>query len=928
MCKELICVASLVVVLSLAGSTSADLVAHWKFDDGSGTTAVDSSGNGYHAILVDNPEWVPGKIGPFALNLEAGGYGGIRGMFYQSSGIPEVTVCAWIRTSSGSGQFIASFDRNEYWRLALSTESAATGQVGWHVRTDAGQSDYASGAPLNDGQWHHVCGVFDNGTSTIYIDGEPEPSTQLGSTMGRNTLRYGYIGKNSEAAVENQAGPTGNPLDGDLDDLRIYDHALTQAEIRQAMKGLPPGVATDPSPGDEATDVPREVVLSWKPGEFAPAVNGHRVYFGESFNDVNDGIGGTTVSTTSYALPERLDLETTYYWRVDEVNAPPDSAVHKGEIWYFTTELVAYPLDGAKITATASSSGQAELGPQNTINGSGLDEKNLHSTVADDMWLSGNELAGAWIQYEFDKVHKLHEMWVWNANQSFEGLFGFGFKDVTVEYSANGVDWTALAGISEFARAPGTVGYAHNTTVDFGGAAAKYVKLTAASNWGGILPQYGLSEVRFFAVPVSARKPSPESGAADMAVDGTLSWRPGRGAATHDVYLSTDEQAVIDGTAPAVTVPDASYSSPLDLASTYYWRIDEVNEAETPTTWQGDVWDFATQESIVVEDFEDYNDYPPHEIYTTWLDGYENPANGSQVGYLMPPIAETGTVHGGEQSMPLLYSNTGGAAYSETERTFAVPQDWTKHGIQTLVLYFHGTAGNTGQLYVKVNGVKVVFPGDAAAMQLFRWQQWNIDLASLGVNLASVTKLALGIDGNGAAGTLYVDDIVLYRLAPEIVVSSEELWIEAEAADTITAPMLVYDDPLASGGKYIGTTDDVGDSSDSPPADGIATYNFTVQGGTYKVSCRIIIPSGDSFWVRIPGATNLTPGEDPDNPGTGWVRWSDPPDSTGWYWYDVFSGDHGTEAANWTLPAGAYTLEIARREDGALLDAIVISKVD
>jgi hypothetical protein len=115
---------------------------------------------------------------------------------------------------------------------------------------------------------------------------------------------------------------------------------------------------------------------------------------------------------------------------------------------------------------------------------------------------------------------------------------------------------------------------------------------------------------------------------------------------------------------------------------------------------------------------------------------------------------------------------------------------------------------------------------------------------------------------------------------------------------------------------------------DSPPPDGIATYNFTVQGGTYKVSGRIIIPNGDSFWARIPGAANLTPGEDPDNPGTGWVRWSDPPNSDNWYWNDVFSGDHGNAVANWTLAAGTYTLEIAYREDAALLDIIVISKID
>ncbi|MHC4679955.1 MAG: hypothetical protein ACYTEK_14795, partial [Planctomycetota bacterium] len=241
-----------------------------------------------------------------------------------------------------------------------------------------------------------------------------------------------------------------------------------------------------------------------------------------------------------------------------------------------------------------------------------------------------------------------------------------------------------------------------------------------------------------------------------------------------------------------------------------------------------------------MDGFEDYNDYPPDEIYTTWLDGYENPANGSQVGYLTPPTIETDTVHGGDQSMPLLYSNTGGATYSEAERTFAVPQDWTKYGIETLVLYFQGTGGNTGQLYVKVNGVKVAYPGDAADIARPRWNQWSINLASLGVNLASVTTLALGIDGNGAGGTLYVDDIGLYRAVPE---PAEEIWLEAEAG-TITAPMTVRSDPLASGGSYIGTDDGIGDENDAAPADGVATYTFTAQGGVYKILIRVIITGG------------------------------------------------------------------------------------
>jgi hypothetical protein len=331
-----------------------------------------------------------------------------------------------------------------------------------------------------------------------------------------------------------------------------------------------------------------------------------------------------------------------------------------------------------------------------------------------------------------------------------------------------------------------------------------------------------------------------------------------------------------------------------------------------------------------VDDFEDYTDFEPDTIYLAWVDGYDNPTNGSTVGYPNPNwsagehFAETKIVHGGKQSMPLFYSNTGGATYSEAERTFAVPQNWTKASIQTLVLYFHGSSGNTGQLYVKVNGSKVVYDGDAADIQRLRWKQWNIDLASLGVNLQNVTTMGIGIDGNGASGVLYFDDIRLYELAPEIEVPSEEIWLEAEAADTITEPMMIYDDPAASGGKYIGTTDDVGNSSSNPPApDGTASFTFTVAGGTYKVSCRIIIPSGDSFWVRIPGATTQT-----TNHSSGWVRWSDPPNSNNWYWHDVFSAEDNGETVLFTMDPGTYTLEIGYREDAALMDAIVISKID
>jgi hypothetical protein len=420
------------------------------------------------------------------------------------------------------------------------------------------------------------------------------------------------------------------------------------------------------------------------------------------------------------------------------------------------------------------------------------------------------------------------------------------------------------------------------------------------------------------------------------------------------VYLGTDEEAVknADTSSPeykgAKDFGSESYEpAKLTWYTTYYWRIDEVNNVTLGSPWTGNVWSFTTGDFLVVDDFEDY-DIGNNEIWWAWKDGfgyashptkppYAGNGTGSMVGdETTNSYTEETIVHGGWQAMPFFYDNNmqGKSKYSEAELTLDTMRDWTEEGVTELVLWFHGDGANAPeQMYVKLNGSKVVFDGDAADITRPQWKQWTIDLASSGVNLQNVTSFSIGFGNDtnptpGGSGMVLFDDIRLYRTAPEIVGPSEEIWIEAEAADTITAPMLIYDDPLASGGKFIGTTDDVGNSSDSPPPDGIATYNFAVQGGTYKVSCRIIIPNGDSFWVRIPGAANLIPGEDPDNPGTGWVRWSDPPDSDNWFWYDVFSGDHGQAVANWTLPAGQYTLEIARREDAALLDAIVISKID
>ena len=198
------------------------------------------------------------------------------------------------------------------------------------------------------------------------------------------------------------------------------------------------------------------------------------------------------------------------------------------------------------------------------------------------------------------------------------------------------------------------------------------------------------------------------------------------------------------------------------MGKTYYWRVDEVNSLMTPTTWQGDVWSFSTLAALPVDDMESYNDDEDKgtRIYEVWADGFGTTTNGSQIGHDAAPFAETTIFHGGKQAMPLYFGN-GTAGYSEATRTFDSPQDWTQFGVKGLVLWFFGDPGNTaGQLYVKVNGVKVAYDGDADNLLRKPWQIWYVELSRFtGVNLKKVTSLTIGLDGG--KGVLYIDDIGL-----------------------------------------------------------------------------------------------------------------------------------------------------------------------
>ena len=500
----------------------------------------------------------------------------------------------------------------------------------------------------------------------------------------------------------------------------------------------------------------------------------NNVYLGTSLDAVTSADASVRVSqgqdANTYDPPASLAYGQTYYWRVDGVAAAPDSTIYPGPVWRFTVEPVAYPI--ANVTATASSF-NAGSKPENTVNGLGLNENDRHSTADADMWFSGKSVSGPiWIQFEFDRVYKLHEMWVWNYNTALEAILGGGAKDVNVEYSTNGSDWTLLRETrsSTRRRAARTT----PTTRRWTSQASRPSTSSSPSRTtgAGCVPQCGLSEVQFFQIPVRATEPVPAAAATDVDPRDPgpeLESRDGKRPRTKSISARTCRRWPM--ASPRSPRSDqASYTpSALNLDTTYYWKVVEVNDAETPGAWTGDVWSFSTPSFLAVDDFESYTDDEGQRIYQSWIDGWDDPANGSIVGYSEAPFAERTIIHGGRQSMPLAYDNTSGAVRSEAKRTFETPQDWTQHGVKTLVVFFRGQTSNSpAPLYLKINDTKIAFNNGAAATTSPLWKQWNIELATAGVNLKSVKSLTIGIEGSGT-GTLFVDDIRLYATAPEVV---------------------------------------------------------------------------------------------------------------------------------------------------------------
>ncbi|MBL7186160.1 MAG: LamG domain-containing protein [Phycisphaerae bacterium] len=717
MCRKSTCLASLTVVLGLilTSTTQAENIGWWKFDEGSGTTAYDSSGNNHHAEVLGTPEWVAGLPG-FGGALDfTNTRGANAGDFDPTNGMGVFTIAFWCRWDGTPG-IQHFFTKSNGW--ASDTMMFQVEVKGTHANPDivdrfhlAYQSQPQAVLHLvPKNEWAHMAMVFDGTNATGYLNGIDEAGPQP-TGIGAPVAGPVWIGvAHNDARV----------FQGILDDMRFYDRVLSESEIIAIMAGDGGEnmSAYGPEPADGTLHTSTWVNLGWNPG---PSVVTHDVYLGYNLDDVNDGTGDTFIGNQAdaelligfpgFPAPEGLVPGTTYYWRIDEVNDADPNSPWKGDIWSFSvppkTAYAPDPADGAEFV-------------------------DLNVEFA---WTGGygSKLHTFYIGEDYDDVS--------NASGGIpQGTTGYSpgtLEREKVLYwrvdEFDGVE-THKGEIWGFTT-PGAVGNPQpaNSTVD--------VPMTVTLNWTAA--DNASSHEVYFGTDAdavrNATKASPEYvGPKTLGSEG---YDPGK--------LAWD--------------------------TVYYWRVDEVYPGNTV---EGLVWSFVTADFISVDDFESYNDIDPpdpesNRIFDKWLDGFGTTTNGALVGNDLPPYAEQSAVHGGDQSMPFTYDNN--LKTSEATRTLSYPRDWTEGGVMKLSLWFRGGAANAAErMFVALNGNAVVYHDDPEATLSSRWTQWVIDLqefADQSVNLANVNTITIGFGTKntpaaGGAGKTLIDDIRLYRPVP------------------------------------------------------------------------------------------------------------------------------------------------------------------
>lgn len=206
---------------------TTNLVAYWKFDENTGTSAADATGNGNTGTLVGSPSWVAGKINSAvsyngtSQYTQTGSGSSYAGLFPSA-----ISMCAWVSYPNFSNyQRTLTLETNstDYNVWLQANKTSATVQFG------AGGSSYKTGTTaLSTNTWYFICGVTDytQAGTHIYVNGVDDGGTFTGTPSYNATNAYLDVGALLSTGTRYYGAAT-------IDEVGVWSRALTSTEVTQ-----------------------------------------------------------------------------------------------------------------------------------------------------------------------------------------------------------------------------------------------------------------------------------------------------------------------------------------------------------------------------------------------------------------------------------------------------------------------------------------------------------------------------------------------------------------------------------------------------------------------------------------------------------------------------------------------------------------------
>lgn len=322
---------------------SNGLIGYWKMDENTGTTTADASGNSLTGNLGTGnsaPAWTTGKFG---YGLDFDGVGDTVITSTSQSQTSQKTICAWVQPDSSSGLKGLVIQENGYYLRLNSMYLEAR-----VLNSSAGvSSSYTSATALTANQWAHVCEVVDATSSgpiilSFFINGSLDYTVNT-DVIGPNT---GASGSNL-TTFGNDNDSTGRFFPGNLDEIRVYNRALSSTEIQQLYNFAPGPVG--------------HWKLDEKTGQTAADASGNNNSATLGANS-SAGADDPTWISAKYGGGLQFDGSNDYAFVTD-----PASGVLDFGTGNFTIETwLKFPLAGSFVWNGIISKGYSTTGPANT----------------------------------------------------------------------------------------------------------------------------------------------------------------------------------------------------------------------------------------------------------------------------------------------------------------------------------------------------------------------------------------------------------------------------------------------------------------------------------------------------------------------------------------------------------------------------------